>query len=142
MAIIKKIIALLTFQIDTSQYPFPNRLWHIKEFQEIALKSSAMLLIGVTGIFLNSIILVIIFRNKWLWTPSNYLIANLAFMDLITLMFCPWFLLVRDFYQNYVLKNFGCRFEGFLQGKILYIFMFLFDYSKNLLPYSAKMNKC
>ncbi|XP_045451234.1 ultraviolet-sensitive opsin [Melitaea cinxia] len=105
--------------IDTSQYPFPNRLWHVKSFQEITLKSSAMVLIGVIGIFLNSVILIILLRNKWLWTPSNYLIANLAFMDLITLIFCPWFMLVRDFFQNYVLKNFGCRFEGFLQATLL-----------------------
>ncbi|PZC78486.1 hypothetical protein B5X24_HaOG202151 [Helicoverpa armigera] len=103
--------------IDTSQIPFPNTLWHVKPAQEIALKTTAMLVIGVAGIFLNSIILIILIRNKWLWSASNCLIGNLALTDLMTLVICPWFMLVRDFYQNYVLKNFGCRFEGFLQGK-------------------------
>ncbi|XP_023941153.2 RYamide receptor [Bicyclus anynana] len=106
-------------QVDTSQYPFPNKLWHIKPAKEIALKTTAMLVVGITGIFLNSIIIIILVKNKWLWTASNYLIGNLAFIDLITLIFCPWFMLVRDFYQNFVLKNFGCRFEGFLQASLL-----------------------
>nr|XP_021189735.2 neuropeptide receptor 22 [Helicoverpa armigera] len=105
--------------IDTSQIPFPNTLWHVKPAQEIALKTTAMLVIGVAGIFLNSIILIILIRNKWLWSASNCLIGNLALTDLMTLVICPWFMLVRDFYQNYVLKNFGCRFEGFLQASFL-----------------------
>ncbi|XP_039756686.1 neuropeptide receptor 22 [Pararge aegeria] len=106
-------------ELDTSQYPFPNKLWHIKPAKEVAIKTTAMVIVGVTGIFLNSIIITILLKNKWLWTASNYLIGNLAFIDLITLIFCPWFMLVRDFHQNYVLKNFGCRFEGFLQASLL-----------------------
>ncbi|XP_072945115.1 neuropeptide receptor 22 [Epargyreus clarus] len=78
-----------------------------------------MLLVGIVGIFLNSIILIILIQNRWLWTASNYLIGNLALVDLVTLVFCPWFMLVRDFYQNYVLRQFGCRFEGFLQASLL-----------------------
>ncbi|XP_068617965.1 neuropeptide FF receptor 2 [Battus philenor] len=105
--------------IDTSEYPFPNLLWHRKSTKEIAIKTSAMLVIGTLGIFLNSAILVILFRNRWLWTASNYLVGNLALVDLMTLILCPWFMLVRDFFQNYVLRNFGCRFEGFLQATCL-----------------------
>ncbi|CAH0725551.1 unnamed protein product, partial [Brenthis ino] len=105
--------------LDLSQIPFPNTLWHIKPAKEIALKSTAMLIVGVVGIFLNSVILIILIKNKWLWTASNILIGNLAFIDLVTLIFCPWFMLVREFYQNYVLKTFGCRFEGFLQATLL-----------------------
>ncbi|CAH0588909.1 unnamed protein product [Chrysodeixis includens] len=105
--------------IDTSKYPFPNTLWHIKPAKEIALKTSAMLIVGVIGIFLNSVILIILLKNRWLWTASNCLIGNLALTDLFTLVCCPWFMLVRDFYQNYVLKNFGCRFEGFFQASFL-----------------------
>ncbi|XP_045774600.1 neuropeptide receptor 22 [Maniola jurtina] len=106
-------------EVDLSQYPFPNKLWHIKPAKEVALKTTAMLIVGVTGIFLNSVIIIILLKNKWLWTASNYLIGNLAFIDLITLIFCPWFMLVRDFHQNFVLNNFGCRFEGFLQASLL-----------------------
>ncbi|XP_063365345.1 red-sensitive opsin [Cydia amplana] len=105
--------------IDTSQFPFPNTLWHVKSPKEIALKTTPMLIIGVFGIFLNSVILITLAKNRWLWTASNYLIGNLAVTDLMTLLFCPWFMLVRDFYQNYVLKNFGCRFEGFMQATML-----------------------
>ncbi|KAJ8715214.1 hypothetical protein PYW08_005195 [Mythimna loreyi] len=104
---------------DTSQVPFPNTLWHVKPAKEIALKTTAMLVVGITGIFLNSIILIVLIKNRWLWSASNYLIGNLALTDLLTLIICPWFMLVRDFYQAYVLKNFGCRFEGFLQASFL-----------------------
>lgn len=106
----------ICLQFDTSQEPFPNTLWHVKPAREIALKTTAMLVVGLAGIFLNSIILIVLVRNKWLWSASNCLIGNLALTDLLTLILCPWFMLVRDFFQAYVLKNFGCRFEGFLQG--------------------------
>ncbi|KAG6451372.1 RYamide receptor [Manduca sexta] len=105
--------------INISEYPFPNNLWHVKPVREIVIKSSMMVIVAVFGIFLNIIILVIIMKNRWLWNTSNYLVGNLAFMDLLTLVFCPWFMLVRDFYQNFVLKNFGCRFEGFMQASLL-----------------------
>ncbi|CAG9788867.1 unnamed protein product [Diatraea saccharalis] len=78
-----------------------------------------MVLVGATGIFLNSVVLIVLIKNRWLWNASNYLIGNLAFVDLITLIFCPWFMLVRDFYQNYVLQRFGCQFEGFMQATLL-----------------------
>ncbi|XP_061379109.1 G-protein coupled receptor 54 [Danaus plexippus] len=106
-------------ELDTSLYPFPNTLWHVKSVEEVTLKASFMVLVGVTGIFLNSIILIILLNNKWLWTASNYLVGNLAAVDLITLLFCPWLMLARDFYQQYVLKNFGCKFDGFLQATML-----------------------
>ncbi|XP_059048742.1 ultraviolet-sensitive opsin [Achroia grisella] len=105
--------------LDTSKYPFPNTLWHIKPPKEIAIKVTVMLIVGIIGIILNSIILHILIKNRWLWSPSNYLIGNLALVDLITLLLCPWFMLVRDFYQQYVLKHFGCYFEGFLQASLL-----------------------
>ncbi|CAK1587154.1 unnamed protein product [Parnassius mnemosyne] len=105
--------------MDTSVFPFPNTLWHVKSAKEIALKSSAMLVVGIMGIFLNTVIIAILIKNKWLWTASNYLVGNLALVDLLTLVVCPWFMLVRDFYQNYVLRNFGCKFEGFLQATFL-----------------------
>ncbi|CAG4959981.1 unnamed protein product [Parnassius apollo] len=105
--------------IDTSVFPFPNTLWHVKSAKEIALKSSAMLVVSIMGIFLNTVIITILIKNKWLWTASNYLVGNLALVDLLTLVVCPWFMLVRDFYQNYVLRTFGCKFEGFLQATFL-----------------------
>ncbi|XP_075980490.1 ultraviolet-sensitive opsin [Anticarsia gemmatalis] len=105
--------------LDPSEHAFPNIIWHVKPAREMAIKSTLMVIVGVLGIFLNSIILIILMKNKWLWSASNYLVANLAFTDLMTLLFCPWFMLVRDFYQQYVLKNFGCRFEGFLQASFL-----------------------
>lgn len=111
------LVRVYVFQLDTANYPFPNTLWHIKPVDEIALKTTSMLIVGVCGIFFNFVILLIISKNKWLWSTSNYLIANMAFVDFLTLLLCPWFMLVRDFYQNYVLGMFGCQFEGFIQGK-------------------------
>ncbi|VVC95650.1 unnamed protein product, partial [Leptidea sinapis] len=110
---------LITLQIDTTQYLFPNRLWYVKPQQEIIIKASVMVFVGVIGIFLNTVILTALWKNRWLWSASNYLIGNLALVDTLTLILCPWFMLVRDFYQNYVLRHFGCRFEGFMQANFL-----------------------
>lgn len=104
-------------QIDTSKYPFPNTLWHVKSKKEIAIKTSIMLIIAVPGLYLNFVILLVLIKNKWLRSASNILIGNLAFVDFLILLIAPWFMLVRDFYQNFVLKHFGCRFEGYLQGE-------------------------
>ncbi|CAB3230690.1 unnamed protein product [Arctia plantaginis] len=105
--------------LDLSQCKFPNTLWHVRSATEMAIKSTLMVTVAVMGIFLNSIILIILFKNKWLRSPSNYLIGNLAFTDLLMLVLSPWFMLIRDFHQKFILQNFGCRFEGFMQATLL-----------------------
>ncbi|KOB65474.1 Neuropeptide receptor A34, partial [Operophtera brumata] len=111
--------------LDTSEYPFPNTLWHVKPAKEVAIKTTSMLLIGVFGLFFNSVILFIIIKNKWLWSASNYMVFNMAFIDFLTLLLCPWFMLVRDFYQNFVLKNFGCT--SLLLASVGALFLVCYD---------------
>ncbi|KAG7312068.1 hypothetical protein JYU34_001517 [Plutella xylostella] len=105
--------------LDTSEFPFPNTLWHRRPDWEISLKTTLMLSIALIGIFLNLVILAIIARNRWLWSASNFLVANLALVDLLTLVLCPWPWLVRHFYQSYVIGEVGCKFEAFVQCTFL-----------------------
>lgn len=105
--------------LNTSEHEFPNDLWIVRSPKEIAIKTTLMLPLGIGGLFLNYAILSMLYKNRWLWSPSNILVGNLALVDFVTLLFCPWLMLVRDFYQNFVLRSFGCRFEAFLQGTCL-----------------------
>ncbi|KAI5638481.1 7 transmembrane receptor (rhodopsin family) domain-containing protein [Phthorimaea operculella] len=132
---------------NTSDFYFPNELWHIKSPKEIAIKTSVMLFIAIPGLYMNFIILVVLIKNRYLWTPSFFLVGNLALIDFLTLLLCPWFMLVRDFYQNYVLKNFGCRFEGFMQvsfllANVLAVILVSYDrLAAAVLPTEARITK-
>lgn len=44
----------------------------------------------------------------------------MAVADLAQLLICAWIFLLKDFYQNYLLGTFGCKFEGFLECKLIY----------------------
>ncbi|KAJ2940453.1 hypothetical protein O0L34_g136 [Tuta absoluta] len=132
---------------NTSDFYFPNQLWHVKSSKEMAIKTSVMLFIAIPGLYMNFVILVVLIRNRWLWTPSFFLVGNLALVDFLTLLFCPWFMLVRDFFQNYVLQNFGCRFEGFMQvsfllANVLAVILVSYDrLAAAVLPTEARITK-
>jgi len=83
------------------------------------MKSSLFLPIVIGGIISNVLLVYIVTRFIRMQTPTNILIASMALVDLITLLLCPWMLLVHHFFQNYVLGAFGCKLEGFLSGKTI-----------------------
>ncbi|KAK5641359.1 hypothetical protein RI129_009906 [Pyrocoelia pectoralis] len=78
-----------------------------------------MLPVVIWGIFGNLSLLYIIIRNSYLHSPTNLLIANMAFADFILLFVHPWIFLAHDFFQNYPLGEFGCRFEGAFECGVL-----------------------
>ncbi|XP_068741891.1 galanin receptor 2a-like [Montipora capricornis] len=60
-----------------SKSAFNVTLWTLQE------------MIVVVGIIQNALILFIVLKNKTMHTTTNYLLANLAAADLVSLIFCP-----------------------------------------------------
>lgn len=104
-------------QTDFYKYDFPKKLWLIKPTWELALKITTFIPFIILGIIGNFLLLNIISRNRALKTPINLLLANMSAADLITIIVGPILFMFNDFYQVYQLGPFGCKFEGFLEGK-------------------------
>uniref|UniRef100_A0A336LRQ1 CSON001565 protein n=1 Tax=Culicoides sonorensis TaxID=179676 RepID=A0A336LRQ1_CULSO len=108
------------YSFDTTQWNFPNVIWIRNSNDEILLKVVTLIPVVIFGITGNSILLLIIAKNRSLRNmPTNILIANMAVADLVTLAICPLLFLFHDSYQNYILGAYGCRLEGFVQGAFL-----------------------
>ncbi|KAF5290591.1 hypothetical protein FQR65_LT11542 [Abscondita terminalis] len=105
--------------IDPSKYDFINDIWIVIPIEQVLIKVSVLLPVVLWGLFGNVCLIYIIIRNRHLRSPTNYLIANMAFSDLILLIVQPWFFLGRDFFQNYQYGSIGCHFEGGFECTVL-----------------------
>lgn len=105
-----------TKEIDFSQLNFPREIWFAKPSVEIAYKLIILVPIILCGIIGNLLLLNIVFRNRALHTPTNYILVNMIAADTLTLIACPVMFICSDFFQNFVLGPLGCRMDGFLQG--------------------------
>ncbi|XP_062554099.1 neuropeptide FF receptor 2-like [Armigeres subalbatus] len=105
--------------INTSQYSYPLEVWDQIPDKDIILKLSILIPIVLFGILGNVSLLEIIFTNRSLRTPTHLLIANLALIDLVTLLVCPPVFILHDIHQSYVLGPIGCKLEGFIEGGLL-----------------------
>lgn len=103
------------FQIDTSNVSFINELWLVAKPSDVIIKISAFLPVVFFGIFTNTVLLYLLFKNRHLRSPTNLLIGNMATADLASLLIHPWMMLVNDFYQNYELGPIGCKMEAALE---------------------------
>lgn len=100
-------------------YKFPKEIWiHIPDW-EWTLKVVTFVPVILFGLIGNALLVTIILRNRYLRTPTNLLILNMATADFATLLICPIMVMCRDFFQNYVLGRVGCKSEGFLQATLL-----------------------
>lgn len=105
--------------INTSQHSYPMEVWDQIPDKDIILKLSVLIPIVLFGILGNVSLLEIIFSNRSLRTPTHMLIANLALIDLVTLLICPPMFILHDIHQSYVLGPIGCKLEGFVEGGLL-----------------------
>ncbi|XP_039447113.1 neuropeptide Y receptor type 2-like [Culex pipiens pallens] len=105
--------------MNVSIYDYPREIWVTLPPWEMLVKTIAFLPVISFGIFGNIALLCIVGTIRALKTPTNVLIANLAVVDLATLIVCPMMFMVHDFYQNYVMGAIGCKMEGFLEGSLL-----------------------
>lgn len=106
----------IQLQIDVSQWDFPADIWLIKPNGESIVKVATILPVVLIGVLGNGLLLNIISRNRALRTPTNFLLANMAAADLVTLIFCPVMFICKDLFQIYQLGAIGCKLEGFIQG--------------------------
>lgn len=100
---------------------YPNEIWILRPEWEVAVKSTALAPIVLFGIFGNVTLLVVIIKSGPLKNPTNTLIINMAITDVLTLGISSWMFLVRDIFQNYILGEFACKLEGFLECKYFFI---------------------
>ncbi|XP_058065577.1 neuropeptide FF receptor 2-like [Anopheles bellator] len=105
--------------MDFTVYDYPREIWSILPAWEVALKTVTFLPVILFGFLGNAILCYIIVQIRALRTPTNLLIANLAVVDLATVLVCPLMFMFHNFYQNYVLGATGCKLEGFLEGSLL-----------------------
>ncbi|XP_039447104.1 muscarinic acetylcholine receptor M3-like isoform X1 [Culex pipiens pallens] len=105
--------------INTSLYAYPAEIWEQIPDKDIIIKLTILIPIVLFGILGNVVLLEIIFSNRSLRTATHLLIANLALIDLVTLLLCPPMFLLHDIHQSYVLGSVGCKLEGFIEGGLL-----------------------
>ena len=110
-----------TKEIDFSQLDFPHEIWFAIPNAEIAYKLIILLPIILCGFIGNLLLLNIVFRNRALHTPTNYILVNMIAADTLTLVACPVMFICSDFFQNFVLGPLGCKMDGFLQGFFFFI---------------------
>ncbi|XP_055534022.1 neuropeptide FF receptor 2-like [Wyeomyia smithii] len=105
--------------IDTSLYDYPTEVWDQIPDRDIIIKLTVLIPIVLFGILGNITLLEIVLSNRTLRTSTHLLIANLALIDLVTLVLCPPMFLLHDIHQRYVLGQIGCKVEGFVEGGLL-----------------------
>ena len=84
---------------------------------ELSLKIAFSALISVMALVGNIIVIIIVFKNKRMHTPTNYYIVNLAISDVMVTLSCTWVHLVDNITEGWVLGAFFCPFNSFAQGK-------------------------
>lgn len=83
------------------------------------LRTFVLFPIGVFGIIGNCLLLHVIYANRSLRSPTNFLIFNMAIADLIALLLCPGLFVFKEIFQSYKLGEVGCRAEGSLEAALL-----------------------
>lgn len=63
---------------------------------EVAIIGIAYALVFIVGIIGNSFVIAVVARTPQMWSATHFFIANLAFADILVLMFC----LPVNFIQN------------------------------------------
>lgn len=102
-----------------SKYNFPNEIWYRIPENEVIWKVVTYIPVIFLGLIGNALLMSVIVRNRYLRTPTNVLILNMAAADFSTLLICPIMIMYKDFFQNYLLGPLGCKSEGFLQASLL-----------------------
>lgn len=100
---------------NSSFYEFVNPEY--PELWEIIIKSVLFAIIILMSLVGNILIIIIVFRNRQMHTPTNYYIVNLAVADLMVTVWCTWATLVDSFAHGWVFGAFFCKINTFMQGR-------------------------
>ena len=96
--------------------PYPGELRQVPTW-EVILKIVFYTFIMVIAVLGNLAVVIIVARNKRMWTTTNYYIVNLAVSDLMVTLTCTWVYLVDDLTEGWILGAFFCKFDSFAQGQ-------------------------
>ncbi len=72
----------------------------------------AMIATGVVG---NSLVILVIYVNKFMKNATNYFILNLALCDLAILVSCGWIQIVLVLSENWILGEIFCKVNSYMQ---------------------------
>nr|BAQ54855.1 opsin, long-wavelength sensitive type [Anax parthenope] len=106
--IVDKVLPDMLPSIDPQWYQFPpiNPVWH----DILGFVIGVMGLVSWTG---NGVVLYVFSNTKYLRTPSNYLVVNLAFTDFfMMIIMCP-FMLINCYYETWVFGQLMCQLYAF-----------------------------
>ncbi|GJQ80969.1 hypothetical protein Trydic_g4786 [Trypoxylus dichotomus] len=105
--------------VDISNSSFINEIWLVADASEIIIKVSAFLPVVLWAILGNICVLYVIIKFRYLRSPANLLIGNMAAADLASVLIHPWVFFIYNFFQNYQLGVFGCKVEGAMECAIV-----------------------
>ncbi|XP_060072071.1 neuropeptide FF receptor 2-like [Ylistrum balloti] len=82
----------------------------------IVVYTMAYLLVFLFAFFGNLIVVIVIWRNRWLHTVTNFFIVNLAVADILVAIFCVPITLLTNIYTGWPYGSMMCKVTPYLQG--------------------------
>lgn len=101
---------------DTRQMDYPMNITSVP-VGEAAAKITVYTILILISLIGNTLIVLVVLKNKRMQTTTNYFLVNLAVSDLVVSLSCSWVSLVDDLTEGWVLGVFFCPFNSFAQGK-------------------------
>lgn len=102
---------------DTRHHDYPISLLTPVPTGEAAAKITVYTFLILTALIGNTLIILVVLKNKRMQTTTNYFLVNLAVSDLVVSLSCSWVHLVDDLTEGWILGNFFCPFNTFAQGE-------------------------
>lgn len=99
---------------DTRQMDYPMNITSVP-VGEAAVKITVYTLLILISLIGNTLIVLVVLKNKRMQTTTNYFLVNLAVSDLVVSLSCSWVNLVEDLTEGWVLGAFFCPFNSFAQ---------------------------
>ena len=96
--------------------PYPGELRDVPSW-EVVIKIVFYTFIIAVAVLGNLAVVIIVARNKRMWTTTNFYVVNLAVSDLSVTLTSTWVHLVDDLTEGWVLGAFFCKFDSFAQGE-------------------------
>lgn len=99
---------------------YPGELKHYPTW-ETATKITTVAIVDIVAIVGNILIIVIVLHSKKMRTATNYYIMNLSFADLLVACFPIWIHIVDDVTEGWVVGEYFCKFNPFIQSKYIFV---------------------
>ncbi|XP_022313602.1 QRFP-like peptide receptor isoform X2 [Crassostrea virginica] len=100
---------------DTRHHDYPISLLTPVPTGEAAAKITVYTFLILTALIGNTLIILVVLKNKRMQTTTNYFLVNLAVSDLVVSLSCSWVHLVDNLTEGWILGNFFCPFNTFAQ---------------------------